>query len=76
MDIEQMKMEALSRQLRGAIQKVAACQTIVGSMVEAANNPDIPVDIETLKKANADKYAETVDTAQKAVAELETSWPA
>lgn len=76
MDIEQMKMEALNRQIRGAIAKVAECSAIVTSMVSAAVDTNIPVDLKTLKAANEKKYAEAVDTAKKTVAELETSWPA
>lgn len=75
MDIEQMKFEALERQISGVVQKVRAVQSVISSMILAARDPNVPVDMEAMKKANAAKYAEAVDTAQKAVAELETSWP-
>lgn len=75
MDVEQMKFEALERRISGVVQKVGAVQSVISSMIAAARDPNIPVDMETMKKANAEKYAEVVDTAQKAVVELETSWP-
>lgn len=75
MDLEQMKLEALARQIAEVSQKISTCLQIVNATITSAKDENIPVDLIALKAANADRYAEAVHAVQAAVAELETSWP-
>jgi len=70
-----MKMEALSRRLQGCVSKVERVQGIVDLVVDAAKDPHVPVDLETMRKVNATKYAEAVQAAQASIQELKTQWP-
>lgn len=73
--IEQMKFEVLERQLQECVMKVCAVQSLIQSMLQAAEDPNIPVVLEDLTKVNIDRYALAVLAAQKVVADLSTSFP-
>lgn len=75
MDIEKMKFEALNRQVQGVLEKVGACLQIVSSILRAANDDTIPIDLEQLKAANAERYATAVQEARDAISELAKEWP-
>ena len=73
--MSKIRMEGARREVQEAANAVSRCGNIIGVMLSATTDDAIPLNLDQLAEANADKYREAVQAAKEAVNALSETWP-